>query len=105
MDKTLLLNAAKQLNQSDMATERGEARPQAVRQFNALLQHAKAQGNGLFMHQAVDRGRVMPCKLGLGSHVLLGIDCYNVCASLLEISSMSTNVCRKFTTNWRSPKN
>lgn len=41
MDKTLLLNAARQLNESDMA-EGNHARPQAVRQFHALLEHAKA---------------------------------------------------------------
>jgi hypothetical protein len=40
MDKILLINAARQLNNSDMSGG-SQARPQAVRQFNALLLHAK----------------------------------------------------------------
>ena len=40
MDKTLLINAARQLNDSDMSDGNG-ARPQAIRQFNALLLNAK----------------------------------------------------------------
>jgi hypothetical protein len=40
MDKTLLINASRQLNDSDMSDGNG-ARPQAIRQFNALLLNAK----------------------------------------------------------------
>jgi len=45
----------------------------------------QAQGDWFFMHQALYRTGVLACELRRGSHVLLGIDCYNVLASLLEI--------------------